>query len=440
MKNRFVSLFLMFVMVFSAVAVFSLGSFSENDPAGVTVSVGSTYAVRGGTAILDIYVSAEQLPATYDHLNDWTISFSGAQLKAVGSEFYVSGGNAFSSVYDNTAACVAGENFNIGTSDQILSMGGMKIASLAFEVPEDAPSRISVSVDEVLALRFAKKDWKRNLDDPDDTTGLYSVAETVQTVSGTIYVESSVTGSPDPHVGTGEDYEIPMYNSKGERINNLGENLITGTYRTLLIPAEVVEISENALSSATVAGLILKNSQYTELPAGIQEVIRRGNLTVYYQRNANGTDTTKDVLEKFISEENLQNVELKNNLMVHDECKVDGNRVSFIGGVTSEDSFFSKFIMEVYFPEHDRMFTAEYEIFYRTLKDVASVIPEIAEESNLLLVDMSHIVGLTVTGMPDGQYTAVVTIYGISLDAGGNRVAVCSDSVTIPDIVVSTSE
>ncbi len=429
MKNRVLSSVLAIALVFSMVSVFSLGSFSES-PRGVTVALGTTYAVAGTTAKVDVYVFAEWLPETHDHIRDWQFVFSGPKI-AGESDFYTSDDHPFSFVNEekNSAGCTSSAGQNIGTAAQVTAMGGMKIASITFEVPEDAKETISVSV-EVEVLRFESKE---------DTAHEYSVADSVETVAGKIYIVDSLSGSADAHNGTNEDYEIPLFNANGQKVTKLENKAITGTYQNLIIPSSVLEATYNSLNSATITNLILKNSEYTELPEGIKAALRKGGLTAYYQKRANGTDTTKNLLETFVKEEEPENVTLKNILSACTKCKVEGNRVSFVGGIAAKDLLYSNVTLEVRFVEKNRTFTSTVTTLYTTLRDVASTDKTTATAQHLLEADQCLITGLTITGVPEGTHTVEVTVYGSAMDAGGNYITVCSDTVTINNITVKTA-
>lgn len=434
MKNRILSSVLAVLMVLSMVSVFSFGSSAE-EAKGVTVTLGTTYATAGSTALVDVYLFADSLPEGYTHLRDWQFVFKGADLVGDKGAHFIYGSNGNANCFVNTSRKAVGNSsdtgYNCGTVDQITAMGGMKIASIAFTVPGDAVGEIAVSIEKIEVLRLEKKD--------ESGYSYFSLVEGAQTVDGKIIIVNSTTAPAEANDDTVDEYVIPSVTESGDRVTSLtNESVISGTYESLTIPSSITSATKKSLQSATVSSsLILKNAGYDTLPAGIEELLDNGGFTAYYHKKANGTDSTRAALEQYI-EENSCDVTLKNILSSTSDKKISGHTVSFVGGIVVNDLDYEDVTLEVVFEQDGRVvktFTSTVTTVYTTITGVASVDQTTASAQDGFTAVGKLITGMTVKNVPTGTYAVKVTVYGTTADFNGNPIVVCGDTVTINVVI-----
>ena len=150
MKKRILSFALAAFMVVSVLSLLGIGSFAA-ESTGLKITVGNSYAQAGTTAYVDVFVSADSFAGNYNHLRSWQIRFTSSnpdvKISATQDKLYTSDGNYMSpnsNVSLTSAFISAGSGKNIGTNEQILAKGGMKIGSIAFEIPADATGVITI--------------------------------------------------------------------------------------------------------------------------------------------------------------------------------------------------------------------------------------------------------------------------------------------------------
>ncbi len=424
MKKRVLSSVLAVLMVISLVMVFSVGSFAE-EAQGVTVALGTTYAEPGSVALVDVYLSATSLPsAHHDYLRAFQFSFTGAKVAASGHNFYASDNNAksFVNVGNNEAGCTSDVGANLGSATQITSQGGMRIASIAFEVPADAAGEIVITVDAKI-LGFEEKG---------DSEATRVKAETV---AGKIVILDAVGGVSDAKVGSGESYIVPVTNAAGSRVSSIGSMGMTGSFNVLTIPSNITSLARRSIRSATMNALVLKNAFYAEVDEIIEVADANSDnpkFTIYYHKCANGTDTTASAIEA--QRDSISgDLTLKNLMDVVPVANVKGSSVSFAAGLAIDDFDYSNVYMTTEFVESGRVFTsAKTKNVYRSIEGVASVdATTAAVYGTAAVTNVSCMIGMTVNNVPSGTYAVKVTIYGTTADANGNDIIVCSDTVTM---------
>lgn len=158
---------------------------------GLTLTVKDTTATAGSTAYVDLYVSAKDLPENYTKLRNWQITFNGLQVRAEGSQFFFSGGQpmGFCNEASNTAMASADTGYDYGTDDEILTKGGVKTATLAFDVPASAKETIKLTISDVAVLGFE-----------DDQHKIFSADDSVTIVSGSVTIKTVVKPFPIAYI------------------------------------------------------------------------------------------------------------------------------------------------------------------------------------------------------------------------------------------------
>ena len=437
MKTRILSLVLAIVMVLSMAAVFSIASSADEAAEGLTVTVGTTYAVPGTTAWVDVYVSAKSIPAGWHHLRNWQFDFEGAA--GVGErDCYASAGDKFGFFNENTNTYgfTVDTGYDAGMPEQILALGGWKIASLSFAVPADATGTIAVSVSNVTALGFEEDDYKTPI--AVDTDSVALVAGKIVVVPGI----SAASEYPDDPTG---DFVIPTVNAAGERINSVyneseDDIAVAGEYGTFIIPACITVGIDDLFDAIEFEELVLKSTAITDAQA--TTIAKLGSnsdpVQVYIHKRANGGGTTAAAFDS-LSNLNKKKVNVMNILASYENTvKVDGNVVSFVGGIVPKaDLDYSKFVLEAKFVqgENVKVISKETKKIFKTVTGLASTVETTASAQSSEYVVGSYIAGLKINGVPAGDYTATFTFYGVTPDVNGNPIYVCSDPV-VADITV----
>ena len=445
MKKRILSFALAAFMVVSVLSLLGIGSFAA-ESTGLKITVGNSYAQAGTTAYVDVFVSADSFAGNYNHLRAWQIRFTssnpGVAISAVQDGFYVSGGNVFggSNVSMMGAFNSADAGYNVGTNEQILSKGGMKIATVAFEIPADATGKITIGVNgewndsngiNLSTLLFEKEaEPNKNL------------FEEATYESGVITIlEEEIGGVAPAKVGSGEKYTV----GEGLRVGSIARTgKLTGTFSTVIIPATVTSIVKAGLSSCTTGSFVLKNTNLESSATNVFVDIAFDALDngedipgIYYYKLANGLDTTEANLNSYIKESGgTGDIVPLNGLQASAAAKVSGNAVTVLGYIAPDDLAFSDVTVEV---EFVGVKTKSYTTtaVYTTLTGVATTSSVVNAATGEELIDGTYLTGLTVKGVPAGTYTLKVTLYATALSTNGADEVVCSETVTITNVTVA---
>ena len=349
MKKRILSFALAAFMVVSVLSLLGIGSFAA-ESTGLKITVGNSYAQAGTTAYVDVFVSADSFAGNYNHLRSWQIRFTSSnpdvKISATQDKLYTSDGNYMSpnsNVSLTSAFISAGSGKNIGTNEQILAKGGMKIGSIAFEIPADATGKITIGVTDqyfdnnsglpISTLQFEKV--------PGTSKNLF---EEATWESGTITIlDEEVGGVAPAKAGSGEDFTV----GDGLRVGSMTKGQkMTGTFGTLTIPATVTSIAKPSLSSASADAVVLKNTNLDKTSCGAAVEI---TPKLYYYRLANGLDTTLANIEDYITNESTNEPTYINGLQASATAKVNGSAVTVLGYIAPNDLAFSDVTVEVEF-------------------------------------------------------------------------------------------
>ncbi|MBS6439571.1 MAG: hypothetical protein KH365_02625 [Clostridiales bacterium] len=436
MKKRILSFALAAFMVVSVLSLLGIGSFAA-ESTGLKITVGNSYAQAGTTAYVDVFVSADSFAGNYNHLRSWQIRFTSSnpdvKISATQDKLYTSDGNYMSpnsNVSLTSAFISAGSGKNIGTNEQILAKGGMKIGSIAFEIPADATGKITIGVTDqyfdnnsglpISTLQFEKV--------PGTSKNLF---EEATWESGTITIlDEEVGGVAPAKAGSGEDFTV----GDGLRVGSMTKGQkMTGTFGTLTIPATVTSIAKPSLSSASADAVVLKNTNLDKTSCGAAVEI---TPKLYYYRLANGLDTTLANIEDYITNESTNEPTYINGLQASATAKVNGSAVTVLGYIAPNDLAFSDVTVEV---EFVGVKTKSYTTtaVYTTLTGVATTSSVVNAATGEELIDGTYLTGLTVKGVPAGTYTLKVTLFATAQGTYGANEVVCSDVVTITNVTVA---
>ena len=436
MKKRILSFALAAFMVVSVLSLLGIGSFAA-ESTGLKITVGNSYAQAGTTAYVDVFVSADSFAGNYNHLRSWQIRFTSSnpdvKISATQDKLYTSDGNYMSpnsNVSLTSAFISAGSGKNIGTNEQILAKGGMKIGSIAFEIPADATGKITIGVTDqyfdnnsglpISTLQFEKV--------PGTSKNLF---EEATWESGTITIlDEEVGGVAPAKAGSGEDFTV----GDGLRVGSMTKGQkMTGTFGTLTIPATVTSIAKPSLSSASADAVVLKNTNFDNTSCGAAVEI---TPKLYYYRLANGLDTTLANIEDYITNESTNEPTYINGLQASATAKVNGSAVTVLGYIAPNDLAFSDVTVEV---EFVGVKTKSYTTtaVYTTLTGVATTSSVVNAATGEELIDGTYLTGLTVKGVPAGTYTLKVTLFATAQGTYGANEVVCSDVVTITNVTVA---
>lgn len=435
MKKRILSFALAAFMVVSVLSLLGIGSFAA-ESTGLKITVGNSYAQAGTTAYVDVFVSADSFAGNYNHLRSWQIRFTSSnpdvKISATQDKLYTSDGNYMSpnsNVSLTSAFISAGSGKNIGTNEQILAKGGMKIGSIAFEIPADATGKITIGVTDqyfdnnsglpISTLQFEKV--------PGTSKNLF---EEATWESGIITIlDEEVGGVAPAKAGSGEDFTVGDLRvgsmTKGQKM--------TGTFGTLTIPATVTSIAKPSLNSASADAVVLKNTNLDKTSCGAAVEI---TPKLYYYRLANGLDTTLANIEDYITNESTNEPTYINGLQASATAKVNGSAVTVLGYIAPNDLTFSDVTVEV---EFVGVKTKSYTTtaVYTTLTGVATTSSVVNAATGEELIDGTYLTGLTVKGVPAGTYTLKVTLFATAQGTYGANEVVCSDVVTITNVTVA---
>ena len=436
MKKRILSFALAAFMVVSVLSLLGIGSFAA-ESTGLKITVGNSYAQAGTTAYVDVFVSADSFAGNYNHLRSWQIRFTSSnpdvKISATQDKLYTSDGNYMSpnsNVSLTSAFISAGSGKNIGTNEQILAKGGMKIGSIAFEIPADATGKITIGVtdqyfDNNSGLPISTLQFKKV---PGTSKNLF---EEATWESGTITIlDEEVGGVAPAKAGSGEDFTV----GDGLRVGSMTKGQkMTGTFGTLTIPATVTSIAKPSLNSASADAVVLKNTNLDKTSCGAAVEI---TPKLYYYRLANGLDTTLANIEDYITNESTNEPTYINGLQASATAKVNGSAVTVLGYIAPNDLAFSDVTVEV---EFVGVKTKSYTTtaVYTTLTGVATTSSVVNAATGEELIDGTYLTGLTVKGVPAGTYTLKVTLFATAQGTYGANEVVCSDVVTITNVTVA---
>lgn len=436
MKKRILSFALAAFMVVSVLSLLGIGSFAA-ESTGLKITVGNSYAQAGTTTYVDVFVSADSFAGNYNHLRSWQIRFTSSnpdvKISATQDKLYTSDGNYMSpnsNVSLTSAFISAGSGKNIGTNEQILAKGGMKIGSIAFEIPADATGVITIGVTDqyfdnksglpISTLQFEKV--------PGTSKNLF---EEATWESGTITIlDEEVGGVAPAKAGSGEDFTV----GDGLRVGSMTKGQkMTGTFGTLTIPATVTSIVKTSLSSASADAVVLKNTNLDKTSCGAAVEI---TPKLYYYQLANGLDTTRANIKDYILNDSENEPVVLNGLQASATAKVNGSAVTVLGYIAPNDLAFSDVTVEV---EFVGVKTKSYTTtaVYTTLTGVATTSSVVNAATGEELIDGTYLTGLTVKGVPAGTYTLKVTLFATAQGTYGANEVVCSDVVTITNVTVA---
>ena len=434
--KKLLSMILAIVMVASLAAVFAVNANATDGVSGLTVTLGTAYAEAGTTAWVDVYVKATALPAEYTMLRDWQFIFEGATVHEAGAGeeksysvlcypegsdygFVNYGKNQIGNTTDSAAHCAE--------AAQVLCKGGVRIASVLFDVPAGSTGEIAVTVGTVDVMHFQN-----------DTLTQFDVQPDVTVVAGKIVVVETANGVSAEYEGAGEDYVVPTTSTNGRitsMLNADGDPVFTGEFGTLVVPAAIVDVGDGIEEIESIGAIVLKSTTLERADA--TAVAGKGSssnkLPVFILDRPNGLATTPDAFDS-ISSSNKKKVDVQ-YLLQPVGFSVEGNVATFIGGIAAEDTDFYDVAVEIKFAAQGRTFctdttkicytvAANGTVFATTNADTLA-----AAAGAIDATAFAYISGASIKGMPAGDYTAEVTFYATTDDANGTPIVVCGNTV-----------
>ena len=405
---------------------------------GLTVSLGTAYGVPGGTASVEIFVSAQSLPYTHEMLRDWQFIFSGASIHQraqgeakpytvlcypTGSDygFVNNSKNQVGNTCDHGAYCAV--------ASQVTARGGVWLGTVLFDVPANAEGEITVSIETVNVMHFQDQNGHQ-----------FDVKNQITVVAGKIIVLDGVTGYSTPYEGEGEDYVLPTLSADGKtRITNAlawidddEDVAFSGEFGALIVPAAITTNLDSVFDEVDVEKIVLKSTEITDT-ADIMGVLSKGTsknpIDVYIHDRPNGLNDTQAVFDG-LSSSNKKKVTLHNILEVYPEAIVDGNTVCFVAGIAVPDTDYEDLTFELDFG--GRVFAQATDKIYTTITGYASVNETTAATQSIEYVEnMTYLTAASVSGVPSGTYDVALTLYGRTQDALGSLITVCSETVTV---------
>jgi len=435
--KKLLSMILAIVMVASLVTVFAVSSSAEyTQPTDLTVTLGTAYATAGSTAWVDIYVSAKALDAQGSMLRDWQFVFSGANVHEAGAGeskpytvlCYPEGSDyGFVNYGKNQIGNTTDSNAYAAESAQVLSKGGVRIASVQFDVPEGSSGEIEVTVSNVDVMHFQ-----------DTALTQFDVQPDVQIVPGKIVVVETADGVSEDYEGAGEDYVVPVSNESGRitsMLNADGDPVYTGEFGTLVIPAEIVDFGDGIEDIDSIEALVLHSTalERADATAAAGKGSSSNKLPVYILDRPNGLGTTADAFDS-LSSSNKKKVDVQ-YLLQPVGFTVDGNVATFIAGIAVNDTEFDDVAVGIKFVEAGRTFcTDTTSVCYTVAKDgtvfgTTNADTLAAAEGAVDATAFAYITGASVKGIPAGSYTVEVTFYATTDDVNGNPIVVCGNTV-----------
>ena len=424
--KRTLSFLLALVLTLALAAVFPAFSAGEERSEGLTVTLGNAYAQPGGTAFIEIFVSAGSLPEGYERLRDWQFSFSGAAVTTQNTYFTSdnsTGVYPFVNQSNNQIGATTAVGVYFASRGQVLCKGGAHIATIGFAVPEDARGEISVYIAAVESLSFENEDLAH-----------YSaVGGEITLASGKITVVSSISGTTAPCKGEGEDLCLPSFAENGTvRITSMldgkGDPALTGSFGVLTVPAGITDLADGLDGIDALTGVILRSTSLDKDAA--KAVAGKGSaekpLKAYILYRPNGSDTTAAAFEE-LSASDRAKVQVGGLLSVFGQAiREESGALCFVGGLAAEDLAFDALTLEVTF-DGERTFVSEQNRLYKTLTGVISVDEETAGQNGVAYADgFFALTGVRITGVPRGQHKVSVTVYAASENVNGNSITVCS--------------
>ena len=261
----------------------------------------------------------------------------------------------------------------------------------------------------------------------------------ITTVSGKIIVGAEGDFAADAYEGTGEDYVVSATNASGKVVTSLlnadGDSVLTGEFGYITVPATVAT-AEGVDYTDGIAGAIVKNPYDTTAAGAVAAMgASKTPAVLYFHKSADGVGLVEAGYEE-LSNANKKKITMKNILAAGVSEVRDAGRVTVYGNITVDDLDYEKLIVSATFTSGDvsKTIESEHTVVYTTLRNnnkvVASVNAGMAEGASQTAIDGTYLCGMTVTGIPAGEYEVAVTVYGLVPGVAGFTYNVCSETVT----------
>lgn len=424
MKNRILSFVLALVMVLALVPVAAIGSSAE-EAKDITVSAGHVTVAPGETALLPLYVEMSTTLG-YQGISNFQIAFDLDEGASIGSAnvFYVTTGAAYGTA--NTAekfvGCSAdsGSEGFIATAASVTARGGALVCLVAIDVAETVAEGTVLTVAPSVLTDLQLCSY---------VDGSKSSAETknegyaVEFVAGTVTVATVEETYAPANADEVDFYAIPEF-VDGAKVTSISKNGVQGgTYGTLYVPASIVDVAKKSCTGEVTDALILKNTDAFDGYDLIVDMAEKA--TIYYHKLANGGDTMYDTIIEDGYENDLVNI-------LGGGAVVTGNDVTVYGSIRVDDLAYDDVtvVVEIGGKTFEKTFSC---VFTTLTHNGRAVVSNNDDAIELGAADGEgvYLFGLTITGVPAGEYDAVVSIYGTTAASNGSPVVVCNDATTV---------
>lgn len=427
MKNRILSFVLALVMVLALVPVAAIGSSAEAEKT-LDISLGHVTVAPGETVLLPLYAELSTGDG-YQGISFWQFVFDYedvATMDGANSIFSVTAGTPTKAV--NNAQKLAANTSDSGALAhcapiaEATAKGGALLALLAFTVDASVAEGTVLQVAPAAIDEFALASY--------DEAGAVTRCEDMEAagfavnfIPGTITVATVGETAAPANEDEVDFYSIPEYVDGDKVTSIIKDQLQAGTYGTLYVPASIVEVAKKSCTGEVTDALIFKNTEAFDGYDIIADMAEEA--TIYFHRLANGTDTMYDTIVDDGYENTLVNI-------LGGGATVKEGALTVYGTIRVEDLAYEKVIVEAVIG--DRVFESEFTCVYTTLtnggKAVVSTNAGVVE-AGAADGEGVYVFGLTITGVPAGEYDVVVNVYGLTASSSGSPVYVVNDATTV---------
>lgn len=427
MKNRILSFVLALVMVLALVPVAAIGSSAEAEKT-LDISLGHVTVAPGETVLLPMYAELST-DGGFQGISYWQLKFdyeSSATLQSATTKFFVTAGSSYGTTNNTTKeagiTADSGALAHCAPMAEATAKGGALLALLSFTV--------DASVEEGTVLEVAPVDIVNFCLGSYDEAGAVTRGEVeaegyaVNFIPGTITVATVGETAAPANEDEVDFYSIPEY-VEGDKVTSIiKDQAQAGTYGTLYVPASIVEVAKKSCSGEVTDALIFKNTDAFDGYDIIADMATE-EATIYFHRLANGTDSMYDTIVDDGYENTLVNI-------LGGGATVKEGALTVYGTIRVEDLAYEKVVVEAVIG--DRVFESEFTCVYTTLtnggKAVVSTNAGVVE-AGAADGEGVYVFGLTITGVPAGEYDVVVNVYGLTASSSGSPVYVVNDATTV---------
>ena len=433
MKNRILSFVLALVMVLALVPVAAIGSSAEAEKT-LDISLGHVTVAPGETVLLPLYAELST-DGGFQGISYWQLKFdyeSSATLQSATTKFFVTAGSSYGTTNNTTKeagiTADSGALAHCAPMAEATAKGGALLALLSFTVDASVAEGTVLEVAPVDIVNFCLGSYSE--------AGAVTRGEVeaegyaVNFIPGTITVATVGETAAPANEDEVDFYAVPEY-VEGDKVTSIIKDQVqAGTYGTYYVPASITSVAARSVKGIVKNALIFKNTEAFDGHDKLVEMVYAGqdedyDPAIYFHRLANGTDTMYDALVDLDTGADLINI-------LGGGATVKEGALTVYGTIRVEDLAYEKVIVEAVIG--DRVFESEFTCVYTTLtnggKAVVSTNAGVVE-AGAADGEGVYVFGLTITGVPAGEYDVVVNVYGLTASSTGSPVYVANDATTV---------